>query len=89
MLLIPLKVFFVVLLVKLLLITDRPPLCAGIYTAGGFVLALAFGVPPVYALIRSAIAFGLAFVYFWLLDRFEESSLFWVILVLGLVIGLV
>jgi hypothetical protein len=33
--------------------------------------------------------FGLAFLYFWLLDRFEETGWFYVILIAGLAIGLV
>jgi hypothetical protein len=31
----------------------------------------------------------LAVEYFWLLDRFDGSILFWIIMILGLLIGLV
>ena len=83
------KLFLVVALVKLLLNTNRPAQCAGIYTAGSFLLSLIFGRPFLFAVIASAISFAFALLYFWLLDKFEESSLFWVILILGLLVGLV
>jgi len=50
---------------------------------------LFYGVPFLAVLIGSAIGFGLAFLYFWLLDRFRETGVFWIVLILGLVIGLV
>jgi hypothetical protein len=45
--------------------------------------------PIAYVFIGSAISFALALAYFWLLDRFEDSGLFWVILIVGLLIGVV
>ena len=84
-----LKALFIASLVKLLLKTNKPVLCAGIYVVLGFILGLMFGRPFIYVVIGSAVSFGLAFIYFWLLNRFEDSGLFWGILVLGLFIGLV
>ena len=83
------KWFLIVALVKLLLNTNKPAQCAGIYTAGSFLMNLIFGGPFLFAVIASAISFPFALLYFWLLDKFEESSLFWVILILGLLVGLV
>jgi len=83
------KLFLVVALVKLLLNTNKPVQCAGIYTAGSFLIDLIFGRPFLFAVIASAISFAFALLYFWLLDKFEESSLFWVILILGLLVGMV
>jgi hypothetical protein len=41
-------------------------------------------------LLATAVSFALASLYFWLLDRFEDSTvLFWVIAIVGLVIGFV
>jgi hypothetical protein len=84
-----LKVVVLAALVRVLIITNRPLLCAGIYVSISFVFSLLSGSSFVYLLIASAISFGLAFLYFWLLDRFEESVMFWVILVVGLLVGVV
>ena len=83
------KILVLVSLIKLLLVTEQPILCAGIYTAIRFIFSLIFGFPFLAVLIGSAIGFGLAFLYFWLLDRFRETGVFWIVLILGLVIGLV
>ncbi|MDT8389321.1 MAG: hypothetical protein RRC34_02310 [Lentisphaeria bacterium] len=84
-----LKIVFLASLIKLLIATNNPLLCAGIYVSLGFVFGLLLGNPLVYVLIATAISFGLAFLYFWLLDRFEDSAIFWVILIAGLLIGIV
>ncbi|MDP6525443.1 MAG: hypothetical protein QGH15_14590 [Kiritimatiellia bacterium] len=83
------KVMVLVALIKILLATENPVLCAGIYAGARFIFAMLFTNPFFEALIGSAIAFGLACLYFWLLDRFKDSGMFWVVLVVGLVIGLV
>jgi len=77
------KLFMVAALVKLLLATEKPLLCAGIYAVIGLTLRLLFGYPFVPTVVASAISFALAFGYFWLLDKFQESGLFWVIMILG------
>ncbi len=76
-------------LIKLLLITENPFLCAGVYSGLRFLIALIFGYPLLPTLIASAISFALALLYFWLLNRFQGSAIFWLVLILGLVIGLV
>ncbi len=83
------KIVFVVLLIRLLLHTNKPVLCAGIYAVLSFISGLLFGGAFYQVAIGSVISFGLAFIYFWLLDRFEESWGFWVVLFVGLLIGLV
>ena len=82
------RIFLIIALIKLLIDTEKPLLCAGIYGAASFVLGL-WGLPAEMAAIRGAIGFGLSFVYFWLLDKFEESGFFWVIMIVGIVIGFV
>ncbi|MEN6306839.1 MAG: hypothetical protein ABFD91_03710 [Anaerohalosphaeraceae bacterium] len=76
-------------LIKLVLVTERPWLCAGLYAAISFVLRLCFGASLGVVLLHTAIVFGLVGLYFWLLDRYSESGLFWLILIVGLVIGFV
>ena len=76
-------------LIRLLTATNRPLLCTVIYTVASVMFSLMFGRPFLYILIATPIAFGLAFLYFWLLDRFEGTGWFFVVLVVGLAIGLV
>ena len=77
-------------LIKLLVETENPFLCSGIYAGVGFVLRLAGGNPLFPVLLATSISFGLASLYFWLLHRFSGSgALWWLILVLGILIGIV
>lgn len=83
------KILMLVGLIKLLLVTEKPMLCAGIYAGVAFLFSLLVGNPFLAVLIGSTIGFGLALLYFWLLNRFRDTGIFWVVLILGLVIGLV
>lgn len=85
-----LKVFLVIALIKILMITDQPFLCSGLYAGLVLLLALAFGNAMQVALLAALIGFVLASIYFWLLSRFEGSGLlWWVILIAGLVVGVI
>ena len=83
------KILLLVGLIRLLIATNKPMLCTGIYTGAAVAFALMFERPLLYILIATPISFGLAFLYFWLLDRYEETRWFYVVLIVGLVIGLV
>lgn len=84
------KVAMLVGLLKRLVETDNPLLCAGIYGAAGFPFSPMVGTPFGVALIGSLVGFVLAFAWFWLLVRVETGSgLWWTILVVGLLIGVV
>ena len=80
-------------LIKLLIATDKPFLCAGLYTFVVFalgMLAVMGGQATFLALlIITIIRFGLSSLYFWLLDRIGGGALWWIVLILGLAIGLV
>ncbi len=67
----------------------RASIYATLYTVLGIIFSLATSAPWIPVLGYSAIAFILALVHFWLLDRFEESMLFWPILIGGFFFGLV
>ena len=60
-------------LLKLLLASEKPLLCSGIYTVVCFVFGLFSvldGHAPFYGLLLyTAVRFGLSFLYFWLLCR--------------------
>ena len=83
------QILLLVGLVKLLLTTEKPELCAGIYAVFVFVFSLLLDAGLIASLVGSLISGALAFVYFWLLDRFRDTIWFWVTLVVGLVIGLI
>ena len=83
------NILFLCSLLRLLISTDQPFLCSGLYAGGLFVLGLVFGGPFVPLLIVLAIRFALSSLYFWLLDRFSEGILWWVIMILGLPLVLV
>jgi len=83
------KILLLVGLIRLLTATNKPMLCTGIYTCASVAFALMFAKPWLYIVIATPIAFGLAFLYFWLLDRFEETGWFYVVLIVGLAVGLV
>jgi hypothetical protein len=77
-------------LVRLLLATDKPFLCSGIYAVVAFWLGLIIGMPIQAVLIHASISFLLASIYFWSLDRLNGSEiLWWLVAIGGIVIGLV
>ena len=76
--------------IRLLIATDKPFLCSGLYAALFFVLGLIGGAKFLFLVIFTIVAFALASLYFWLLDRVETGTpMWWVIAVVGLLIGLV
>ena len=76
-------------LIQILIQTNRPFLCSGIYGAIAALFGLLLGHGFVGAVVGGGIAFLLSSVYFWLLNRFDSGFWFWIIALGGLVIGLV
>ena len=78
-------------LVRVLLVTEKPLLCSGIYAAFAFLLVLATESSITgAALLGVALVFGYATVYFYLLSQFESHEPYWwIVLVAGIFIGLV
>lgn len=83
------KVVVLAMLIQILLRTEKPGLCAGIYTFIVLVLNFLFGGSIINTLIVTAISGVLAFGYFWVLDRTRYTLMFWVIMVVGLALGVV
>ena len=75
-------------LIQILIQTNKPFLCSGIYAAIAALFGLFLGHGLVGAAVGGGIAFLLSSVYFWLLDRFDGGIWWWIIAVGGLVIGL-
>lgn len=82
-----LNIIFLVTLIRLLIMTDQPFLCSGIYAFLVFFFGLITGTPFLDMLIVAAIAFALSSLYFWLLNRFE-GFIWWIIMVVGVFIAL-
>jgi hypothetical protein len=83
------NIMILVALIKLAIQTDKPMMCAGIYVGAKSLFALGLGREFTNVLIAAIIGFILAAIYFWLLVRTQESALFWVIAIVGIVIGFV
>ncbi len=84
------KCILLAALIRLLIATDKPLLCSGLYAGVGLVFGLAFGGRIPAVLISVGIGFVLASVYFWVLNRLDSGSVvWWLVAVLGIAIGLV
>ncbi|RPA51307.1 hypothetical protein EGC79_09325 [Shewanella vesiculosa] len=83
------KILLLIGLMQLLLKTESPGLCASIYAAIVFIFSLIVDVGFIDVIIGTAVSGVLAFIYFWLLDRFRDTFTFWIIFVVGLVLGVI
>lgn len=84
------KFILLAALIRLLIATDKPFLCSGIYAGVALVFGLAFGGKVLAVLISVGIGFVLASIYFWLLNRLDSGSVvWWLVAILGIAIGLV
>ena len=84
------KCFILAAFIRLLIATEKPFLCSGLYTSVALILGFGLGGKTIVVLISACIGFVLASIYFWLLDRVElASGLWWLIAIVGLAIGLV
>lgn len=83
------KVFLLAAMIRLLIATEKPLLCAGIYAACAFFLGAMFRDDITGVALISGIIFAGAFVYFWVLDRLGSSSILWWVLAVGIGVPLV
>lgn len=84
------KLLLLAALIRLLIATEKPFLCSGIYAGIALLFGVFFGGSLLGAVIVGGIAFGLASLYFWILDRLDTGSVVWWAVALGgLLIGLV
>ncbi|MCP4131470.1 MAG: hypothetical protein GY754_10875 [bacterium] len=75
---------------RLLDMTDQPFLCSGIYAGVVLIFSFFSGYGFFSAIGIALLAFVLSSIYFWLLNRFKDTGLlYWGILIVGLLIGLV
>lgn len=84
-----LKIIILLGLWRLLSVTGKPFICSGIYAGIVFIYSLAYGEAFIPVFISIIIVFLLASLYFWLLSYFNSGVLYWIVLFVGLLIGLV
>jgi hypothetical protein len=83
--------FVLAAFVKLLLVTESPWLCAGLYAGlaaiGAVIAVLEGGTNVPAALLTLALVSGVACAYFWSLSRIERGTgTWWAVLLAGAVI---
>lgn len=84
------RVLILAALVRLLLATEKPFLCSTLYVLPRALFELAAGASMEALALSCGLAWGLASLYFWLLNRFDSGTgLWWTIAIVGLAIGLV
>jgi hypothetical protein len=79
----PIKVFVLAAMIRLLIATNKPLLCAGIYAGSAFALGAVFSGDITRVTIMSGLAFIAAFAYFWTLDRINSLAIWWLVAVVG------
>lgn len=82
------KIFILIAAIRMLITFDKPFLCSGVYAGIVGFWGLAFSGPVPEVFIGTAIAFALSSIYFWLLSRFSEGLIWWVIMLGGMFIVL-
>jgi len=83
------NIIILIALLQLLRVTGKPLYCSAIYAVLIFIFGLVFGDSITAVLISTAIGFALSTAYFNLLDMFSDSGFYWLILIVGLFIGLI
>jgi hypothetical protein len=83
------KVFLLAAMIRLLIVIEKPLLCAGIYAACAFSVGAMFRDDITRVAFIAGITFAGAFVYFWILDRLGSSSIVWWVLAVGIGVPLV
>jgi hypothetical protein len=77
------KILLLTALIRLLIITHKPMMCAVLYTMVVGVSYLLLGSSMSMLTIGIAFVFVFSLIYFWLLERFEDSGITWWFIMLG------
>ncbi len=65
--------------IKVSLHYNNPLFLAVLYTVATTLISVMFGVEFDVLFISATITFGLMWLFFWLLERYEDSSLWWAV----------
>lgn len=82
------NVLLILALVRLLKRLHNPIIPAFVYSLATFIYSYLAGGELKLVMVASILAFGAALIYFWLLERFSDTLVWWFIFILGLVIAL-
>ncbi len=83
-----LEIIVLIVCVRLLIYTNKPFLCAGVYVAFTALSALLLGAALLELVVGAVIALVFFSLYFWLLDYYEESVGKWyLVLILGFLLS--
>ena len=72
-------------LLQLLNATDKPFLCSAVYAITILLFGLASGIELIELGVSLAIVYAGSSLYFWLLSRFSDSLVYWLIMPIGCV----
>ena len=68
--------------VKLSIHYNNPLVLAGSYTVAAALVSAMLGVEISVLLISIVVTFGLTWLFFWLLDRYEDSGVWWAVVII-------
>jgi hypothetical protein len=77
------KILILTALIRLLITTHKPMLCAIVYTVVVGLSYLVIGNALSVMTIGIALVFVFSLIYFWLLERFCDSGMTWWVIMLG------
>lgn len=83
------SLFLLVAFVKISIHYNNPLVLAGLYTILATLFSAAFGVELATLAVAAMVTFGLTWLFFWLLDRYEDSGVWWGIMIVFPVLMLV
>lgn len=85
-----LNIIIVISLAKFLQTSGNVLACALLYAAWRFIIGVIFGHFSAGLVIATVIGFALAYLYFFLLNRLQDSGpMYWVVFIGGALLGLV
>lgn len=68
--------------IKLSIHYNNPLVLAGSYALITALFSIGLDVAPLVVLVSALITFGMMWLFFWLLSRYEESGIWWVLVVI-------
>lgn len=68
--------------IKISLHYNNPIALAAIYTVATTVFSVMFGIEFTVLFISATLTFGLTWLFFWLLDRYEDSNVWWAVAII-------
>lgn len=77
-----LSLLLLVVFIKISIHYNNPLLLAGSYAVLATAFNAALGAGLAVTVISAVFTFGLTWLFFWLLDRFEDSNVWWLVVII-------